>query len=149
MPRILALLLGLLVLVVPLALAQQSGQQQQGNLKDVIEKAGEGFRQTVNTGMSETWRYATFAVGIITLGLAFYAVFIKRMSWTILLGEAIFLAFLYGLPHLIGAVAPFFDVPSDKVAEWQCNFAGYIFYEQFCGGGGGTGTPGTSQTVIR
>jgi len=149
MPRILALLLGLLVLVVPLALAQQTGQQQQGNLKDVIERAGEGFRQTVNVGMSETWRYASLVVGVISMGAALYAVFIRRMTWTILIGEVIFLSALYGLPYLIGGVAPFLGIPSDKVAEWQCNFAGYIFYEQFCSSGGGTGTPGTTYTPVR
>jgi len=144
-----ALLLGLLVLV-PQALAQQTGQPGPGDLKQIIERAGEGFKSILYTSVSEIWRYASLAVGVGTMLAMLYLVFVQRRSWLLLIGEVIFLSFLYGLPFLIGVAAPFFGVPADKVAEWQCNAAGYIFYEQFCGGGAGspTGNTGTTPRTV-
>jgi len=129
-----ALLLGV-IMIAQLTFAQQA----QGNLKQTIEQAGEGFKSILYTTVSEVWRYVSLAVGVATMIVALYAVFVQRRSWLWLIGEAVFLAFLFGLPYWIGAAATIFNVPSDKVAEWQCAFAGYIFYDQFCGKGG-TGT---------
>jgi len=131
-----ALLLGAIMLA-QLALAQQNEQGGQVDLGQMIEKAGEGFKSILYTTVSGIWRYVSLAVGIATVIIVLYAVFVLRKSWLWLIGEAVFLAFLFGLPYLIGAAAGIFNVPSDVVAEWQCAFAGYVFYDQFCGGGGG------------
>jgi len=138
MPKI-SILIALLLGAVMLAFAQQAGQD---NLEQMIEQAGEGFKSILYTTVSGIWRYVSLAVGVATMIIVLYAVFVLRRSWLWLIGEAVFLAFLFGLPYWIGAAAGIFNVSSDVVAEWQCVFAGYIFYDQFCGGGGDTNIVG-------
>jgi len=140
---------GLLVAILllgALALAQQTGGSGP-DLGQIIKAVGENFLKMVNTGVSGIWYYVSAIVSIFMLFLMIVTIFVWRRSWTYVLIEAIVLAVLLGLPYLIGAALAPFNLPADKVAQWQCDFAGFLFYNQFCGGGGAS-TPGSTQTAV-